>query len=417
MSRPLTPRDGSSRPPPSTATRTARKPTMTTRHTLHLFGLAGLGALLVTPALAQDDSYNYVGASIGQSRARIDEAGIASQLQRSGLSMSSITSDEKDTAYKLFGGRQFNRHFAVEGGYFNLGQFGFRSTTSPAGTLDGQIKLHGLNLDLVGTLPLTQKLSAIGRVGAQYASARDTFSGTGSVVVLDPSPSKKATNLKFGAGLQYAFSPSMLLRGEVERYRVDDAVGHRGDVNMFSVSLVIPFGRAPTAAPMARAAPVAPAPPPVAVAVAPAPAPAPAPVAVPIVLPTPAPAPQRVTIYADSLFSFDHSDMRPEGRAALDRFVQDLSGTRYDTITVEGHTDRMGSPTYNQALSLRRAESVKGYLVSSGGLDGAKLSTVGRGETAPVTRPEECRDVKPRAALIGCLQPDRRVEVEVTGTR
>jgi len=86
-------------------------------------------------------------------------------------------------------------------------------------------------------------------------------------------------------------------------------------------------------------------------------------------------------------------------------------------ITVEGHTDRLGSPAYNQKLSLQRAESVKSYLVTPGGIDAAKISAVGKGESVPVTKPGECKGNKPSPKLIACLQPDRRVEVEVIGTR
>ena len=215
---------------------------------LHLLGLAGIGMLMAAsaaPSFAQEGGYYYGGLSVGKSQARIDEERITASLLASGLTTTGMSKDQRDTAFKLFGGYQFNRNFGLEAGYFNLGKFGFSSTTTPAGTLNGQIKLHGVNLDLVGTLPLTDNLSAIGRIGAQRASARDSFSGTGAVAVLNANPRKSEVNYKFGAGLQYAFSPSVLIRGEAERYRVNDAVGNHGGVNLFSVSLIIPFGPAP----------------------------------------------------------------------------------------------------------------------------------------------------------------------------
>ena len=135
-----------------------------------------------------------------------------------------------------------------------------------------------------------------------------------------------------------------------------------------------------------------------------------APVAVP-------PQIRRVSFSADSLFSFDQSDVKPEGRAALDRFAKELVGTQFEVITVEGHTDRLGSEAYNQKLSSRRAESVKTYLVSSDGVDSTKIRAIGKGESAPVTKPDQCKGTKASATLVACLQPDRRVEVEVTGTR
>jgi OOP family OmpA-OmpF porin len=253
-------------------------------------------------------------------------------------------------------------------------------------------------------------LAASARAGVQYASVRDSFRGTGAVTVSDPSPSKRAANYKVGVGLQYAFGQSFILRGEAERYRIDDAVGNKGDINVFLVSMVFPFGHSATAAPRAAVSPAYTAP-----AAAPAPPPtvvhAPAePVAV-------APAPRRVSFSADSLFTFDAFTIRPEGKAALDTFARQLADTRFDVITVEGHTDRLGSHAYNQRLSSRRADSVKAYLVASGGLDPARISAVGKNDAEPVTRPGDCRGSKRSAELIACLQPDRRVEVEVDGTR
>ena len=390
--------------------RFARKNIMHSIALMRLAGLAGFASLLATPAFAEPDpGYFYGGASIGQSRSKIDDARITANLQSQGLATSAMSNDEKSLAWKGFAGYQFDRYIGIEAGYFSLGRFGFTSATVPAGTLDGRIRLHGVNLDLVGTLPLSERFSAIARVGAQHASARDSFSGNGSVVVLTPNPSKSETNVKFGAGLQYAFTPSLMLRGEAERYRVDDAVGNHGDINMYSVGLVYAFGRAPAPRPMVATvydAPPPPVPAPVVVAAAPPPPPVPA----------PPPPPRRVSFSADTLFAFDRSEIRPQGKVALDQFAHELGGTHFDAITVEGHTDRLGSQAYNQKLSVRRAEAVKSYLVSNGGVDAARISAVGMSESQPVTKAEDCRGTKPNAKLIACLQPDRRVDVEVSAT-
>ena len=380
---------------------------------MRLAGLAGLASLAAAPAFADPDSgYFYGGASVGQSRSKIDDARITANLQSQGLATSAMSNDEKSLAWKGFAGYQFDRYIGIEAGYFSLGRFGFTSTTVPAGTLDGRIRLHGINLDLVGTLPLSERFSAIARVGAQHASARDSFGGNGSVVVLTPNPSKSETNVKFGAGLQYAFTPNLMLRGEAERYRVNDAVGNHGDINMYSVGLVVAFGRAPAQRPMVASVYDAPPPPvPSAVVVAAAPPPPP-----PAPVPVPPPPPRRVSFSADTLFGFDRSEIRPQGKVALDQFAHELGGTHFDAITVEGHTDRLGSLAYNQKLSVRRAEAVKSYLVANGGVDAARISAVGMGESQPVAKAEDCRGSKPNAKLIACLQPDRRVDVEVSGT-
>lgn len=373
--------------------------------------LAGLGSLMTVvaaPSWAQDSGYFYGGVSLGQSRASIDKRRITAGLQDAGLATTGFSRDEKDLGYKAFGGYQWTRYFGLEAGYFNLGEFKFRSNTSPAGTLRGKSEIEGLNLDLVGTLPLTESLSAIARVGVQHAWTQDRFNGTGAVSVANPHPHANSTNYKAGIGLQYQIAPWLLVRGEAERYRVNDAVGHRGDVNLLSVSLVFPLGRTETPAPhVAAPAYVEPVP-------APAPVVAVAPVAAPV---APPPEPRRVRFSADSLFTFDKADVKPEGREALDRFSKELASTQYDLITVEGHTDRLGSNAYNEKLSARRAEAVKAYLASSGGIDPKKISAIGKGESTPVAKPEDCKGAKPTVKLIACLQPDRRVEVEVMGTR
>lgn len=394
------------------ASTTARKHTMISNHTLRCLTLAGLGSVLATAALAQDDSYYYGGLSVGSARARIDQERISNALVGSGLTVTGFSRDERDTAFKLFGGYQFNRHLGVELGYFDLGKFGFATTTTPTGALNGQIRLSGVNLDLIGTMPLTENLSAFVRLGAQHARTRDQFSGTGAVAVLNPNPSSREVNYKAGAGLQYAFGPSLLLRGEAEHYRVNDAVGNHGGVNVVSLSLVFPFGRAPTVAPRVSSAPVyvpAPAPAPVIVAAAPPPS--------PVVVPAAPPPPRRVSFAAESLFGFDKSTIKPEGRLALDQFASETRATRFDVIMVEGHTDRLGSEAYNQKLSAQRAESVKAYLVASGGIEASKINAAGKGETMPVTQPGDCKGTQQTAKLIACLQPDRRVVIEVTGTR
>jgi len=385
---------------------------------LALACLAALTALTALPATAQQEGgYLYGGIGLGQSRAKIDQERISSTLLGAGLATSSFSADNKGNSYRLFGGYQLNRYLGLEASYFDLGKFSFDTTTTPAGRVTGEARMQGAGLDLVGTLPLTERFSVLGRVGVQQTRTRDRFASSGAVSVLDPSPSKRDTGYKVGVGMQYDVTPNFLVRGELDRYRVNDAVGNRGTVNVTSVSLVFPFGRAPAPAPRVAAAPVYVAPPPVA-------SPPPPPVVMPppvVQAPMPAPPPpverRRVSFSAESLFGFDKSGLRPEGQAALDGFARETAGTRYEVITVEGHTDRLGTPAYNQKLSQERAEAVKGYLVQSGGFDASRVKAVGLGESKPTSATANCKGNKQTPALIACLQPDRRVDVEVSGTK
>lgn len=143
--------------------------------------------------------------------------------------------------------------------------------------------------------------------------------------------------------------------------------------------------------------------------------PAKKPVVLAAVTPVAKPAAQRVTLDADTLFDFNKAVLRPAGRTALDDFVAKTKDISPEVITAVGHADRFGSLDYNQQLSEQRAEAVKAYLISKG-IAANRLQTEGRGETQPVTKADECTGAK-SVKVIACLQADRRVEVEVVGTR
>ncbi len=374
--------------------------------------IAGMGCfaaytlLSIAPASADDAGW-YGGFNAGQARATIDDPRIAGDLLGAGLTNTGINNDNRHFGFKVYGGYEFNPYLALEAGYFDLGQFGFTATTMPAGTLQGDIKVRGANFDAVGMVPLGDNFSLFARAGLVYAVAHDSFAGTGAVAVLDPAPQKAEPNYKFGLGAQYNFTQTVGMRLEAERYRIDDAVGNRGDIDLYSVGLVFRFGRA--APPQAA---YAPAPAPVVAAAVPEP------VVTPPPPPPPPPPPMRrkVSFSSDELFDFAKDAVRPRGKQKLDAFAAELRGTRFDVITVTGYTDRIGSHEYNVKLSTRRAEAVKAYLVESG-IPADKITARGADGSAPVTTREDCPGERRTEKLIACLQPDRRVDVEVVGTQ
>jgi outer membrane protein OmpA-like peptidoglycan-associated protein len=121
-----------------------------------------------------------------------------------------------------------------------------------------------------------------------------------------------------------------------------------------------------------------------------------------------------VNFEAEPLFSFDKAVIRRDQRTALDEFVASLQDVEYDEISAVGHADKIGSEGYNEGLSERRANAVKDYLVTKG-IAADKIRIEARGETEPVTA-DTCSGKRGKA-LIACLQPDRRVDVTVTGSK
>lgn len=99
----------------------------------------------------------------------------------------------------------------------------------------------------------------------------------------------------------------------------------------------------------------------------------------------------------------------------LDDLVRQLKSASYDVVLVTGHTDRLGSVHYNQKLSLRRAAAVKDYLLHQD-IAAARIHATGMGESRPVTQAGDCKGAT-GSKLIACLQPDRRVDVEMQGTQ
>lgn len=133
----------------------------------------------------------------------------------------------------------------------------------------------------------------------------------------------------------------------------------------------------------------------------------------------PKPAGEKVTLAADALFDFDKAVLRPEGKTALDDVIAKAKGLKLEVILAVGHTDRIGKDAYNQKLSEKRAAAVKEYLVSKG-IEANRVYTEGKGEKQPVTG-DKCKGLGAESGknkkLVSCLQPDRRVDVEVIGTK
>ncbi|MBT8577784.1 OmpA family protein [Polynucleobacter paneuropaeus] len=113
----------------------------------------------------------------------------------------------------------------------------------------------------------------------------------------------------------------------------------------------------------------------------------------------------KITLQADTLYDFNKSDLKPEGKATLNKIAADLSKIKLEVIIAVGNTDSVGTDAYNMALGQRRAQSVKTYLVAKG-IDASRIYTESKGKSNPVASnaTEEGR------------AKNRRTDIEVVGT-
>jgi OOP family OmpA-OmpF porin len=340
---------------------------------------------------AWNNSAAYIGAAIGRSRVHIDDRAAARQVTTPTQTVNAWSSDEKDVGFKLFAGKHINRYLAVEGGYFDLGNFTYNTRTVQGGTLNGDVRIRGINADLIGKLPVSQRFMLFARAGMAYVKADTDFSGSRVNEAAPAEHNEGKWKPHFGVGAEMSLSQKLSLRLEAERVRTRDFLSTNGKADLYSLALVYKLGN-PAPAPV-YVAPPAPAP----VEAAPAPAPVEA---------APVPTSEKVSFAAEALFDFDKAIVKPEGKAALDDLLNKLQGMNTEVMVTVGHTDSIGTDAYNQKLSLRRAEAVKAYIVSKG-VDQSRVYTEGKGETQPVA---DNGTSEGRAK-------NRRVTVEVVGTR
>ena len=136
----------------------------------------------------------------------------------------------------------------------------------------------------------------------------------------------------------------------------------------------------------------------------------------PVAAPPPPPPPPPVkttTLAADTLFALNSFQLRPTAKAKLDEFAAELDQFDYRRIHITGHTDPTGAAQLNERLSRQRAEAVKRYLVTKG-LPASKIVAEGMGSSMPMVTDKNCSKL-PRGQMVACFQPDRRVDIEVSG--
>ncbi|MFI5445659.1 OmpA family protein [Polaromonas sp. UC242_47] len=239
-------------------------------------------------------------------------------------------------------------------------------------------------------------------VDALYLFNRSNFrpfllAGVGAENDKLPNARQTSPYINLGLGFQLALSEQWFMQADLRRshtYQRDDTLFGTDRTNSNSLNFGVSYYFDKPAQPVVAQY---------------TPPPAPEPVVTPPPPPPPAPPArfERVTLSATELFEFDSAELRmPQAR--LDEIAQALSGGQYTgNITVTGYTDRLGADSYNLKLSQRRADAVKNYLTGKG-VSASRLTAIGKGKANPVV---DCKD-RNQAALIKCLAPNRRVEVE-----
>lgn len=301
-------------------------------------------------------------------------------------------------------GKELSEHWDIQGG---LGYNRASEDTGIAG-VGGRYKQTTLGVD------------------ALYMFSRDSFrpfllAGLGvarnNVDYSHPTADVDATKTSWlanvGLGAQYLINDTFGLQADLRhqwsraKTTTDNGTFDRNTNTigntLLSLGGIFRFG-APAAMPVAAVTPepmpVAPAP----VAAAPVAEPAPVPACVPEY--------ETITIEASKLFAFDEAKLKDTSVLDNEVIPKMKENKIFASVKITGHTDKLGSEAYNQKLSEKRANQVRDYLIAKG-IEAERLVAVGKGELAPVV---DCDGVKGRKALIQCLAPNRRVEIEATRT-
>ncbi|QIM62214.1 hypothetical protein A1D29_02245 [Pasteurellaceae bacterium Orientalotternb1] len=362
-----------------------------------LIALAVSGFAIASVQAAPQANTFYAGAKVGWGSFHNDVNQWNSKYANDSRYATSPTAygiNRNSVTYGVFGGYQIIDNLAVELGYDYFGRVRGNDKNA-AGKEYRAFKhsAHGTHLSLKPSYEIVSGLDVFGRVGA--ALIRNDYKNYLENGKVDKSHTTR-TSLVLGAGLEYAITPSLAARleyqwvnkvGNLEKAKrkagntSSNIPKYRPDLHTVAVGLSYRFGQG--------AMPVA--------------------------------APEVVTknfaFSSDVLFDFNKSSLKATAASALDAAHTEINalGLANPAVQVAGYTDRIGSEAYNLKLSQKRAETVANYIVSKG-VNPANVTAVGYGKANPVTG-NTCDAVKGRKALIACLAPDRRVEIQVQGSK
>lgn len=280
-------------------------------------------------------------------------------------------------------GYQANPYLGFEVGYDWLGKAKYKA----AGENVGEFRAQGTSTVIKLSYPITESFDIYTRLGAFIYNSKEKFGGESfgrtSVAPLYAGGIQYNINDDFSARLDYQWVNGMKSKDEAPaKIKANNGLLALG----VSYNFANVLDKKPVEVPV-------------------------------IVTPPPAEVQTKETRFVlsdDVLFEFGKATLKDTGRSSLDELVTKLSQlepTEGQAVVI-GHTDRIGSDTFNKKLSLERATSVMNYLVEKG-IPSSSISARGEGKSSPVTG-TKCNGLK-GTTLKACLAPDRRVEIEITG--
>ena len=184
----------------------------------------------ISPLVLAQDAGFYAGAAVGQSRAQDVCVGVT------------ISCDDKDTSWKIFGGYQFNKNFGAEIGYVDLGNFTANGVITGV-TVSADASAKGWEFLGVGTLPIADNFSAYGKLGFFRWDVDVSASGAIPGFTAAASASDSGYDITFGLGLKYDFTKNVGARLEWQRYNDigNTSTTGRTDVHLYSLGIVFKF--------------------------------------------------------------------------------------------------------------------------------------------------------------------------------
>ncbi|VFP83234.1 porin OmpA [Candidatus Erwinia haradaeae] len=278
----------------------------------------------------------------------------------------------------VFFGYQATPALSFDFGYNWLGRM-----PNKGKTIHGSFQTQGVQLSTKFTYPLANNVDVYTRLGSMvwHADSKQTN------LTKPPSIHSKTTGISplIGCGVEYTITKNWATHLDYQwTNNIGDAhtVGARPDNSLFSVGITYRFGQnEPETFITSGSSSIS--------------------------------ENNHFTLKSDVLFTFNQTTLTADGQKILDQLYNQLNNldTKDASIVVVGYSDRIGSSLYNQKISEKRSQSVVDYLIEKG-IPADQITARGEGQSNPISA-HSCESINDRQALIVCLAPDRRVEVEV----